>query len=374
MRIGINALAVVPGRSGGDGRYVRELVRELVRLEHANRYFLFVAPWNEEWFSFEAPNMRRVMCYAPQAFSARAVWEQAVLPILCAQLRLDLFHAPINVAPLAVTCPIVLTLHEAEPYMFPRDIPLPILAYWLVLRRASAYRARQVITVSESSKRDLIRYMGLAADKITVTLLGVAAARFATRGPDEAALPSGVRRPYLLWIGRTYPRKNVVRVVEAFRLLKEKGLAHQLVLVGVSGWGNPALRRALDALGALRAEVTLIGFLNDDGLAPLYRQADAFVFPSLHETFGLPVLEAMAAGTPVVTSATTATAEVAGEAAILVDPTSSVAIARGIEQALREERPDGPLVSAGRHRAGSFSWARTAEMTLEVYRQWGGKK
>jgi glycosyltransferase involved in cell wall biosynthesis len=173
----------------------------------------------------------------------------------------------------------------------------------------------------------------------------------------------GVTRPYVLFVGTVEPRKNLPRVVDAFARIGRPDV--ELVLVGPTGWNEDVA----PAVAALGARARALGFVPRHDLAPLYAGAAAFVYPSLREGFGLPVLEAMAQGTPVVTSAATSTAEVAGDAALLVDPFDVDAIAAAIDRALTDGEVARRLRDAGRARAAEFPWSRTAEMTLAVYRE-----
>jgi glycosyltransferase involved in cell wall biosynthesis len=369
MRIGINTLACMPGRSGGDGRYVRELVARLTNIDRDNHYYIFIAPWNEEWFRVSGPRAHRVMCPAPRAFSARVLWEQLFLPMYAARLRLDLFHAPVNVAPLAMPCRVVLTLLEAEPFMFPETIPLPLRLYWQAMRRLSAKRASRILAISNSSKDELVQYMGLRADSIAVTHLGVDLDRFTgSSDPQVTLLPELAGAPYFLWTGRAYPRKNVVRLVEAFGALKRRGLPHRLVLVGVQGWGSSELQTAIEQLGTYRQCVLIPGYLSDATLVALYQHADAFVFPSLHEAFGLPVLEAMACGAPVITSTTTCLPEIVGDAAITVNPTHTREIEEAMYRIATEPGRRAELVERGLRRTRQFTWEQNAREVVALYR------
>jgi glycosyltransferase involved in cell wall biosynthesis len=253
--------------------------------------------------------------------------------------------------------------------MFPETIPLPLLVYWRIMRRLSASRAARIMAISHSSKRELVRYMKLREDTITVTYLGVDTSRFKpSAGPKCSPLPELVGAPYFLWTGRLYPRKNVIRVVEAFGALKRRGLPHRLVLVGAQGWGSSELQSAIERLGEHRDSVLLPGYLPDTMLVSLYQNADAFVFPSLHEAFGLPVLEAMACGTPVVTSSTTCLPELAGDAAITVDPTNTRDIEDAMLSIVDENQLGHELSERGLLQAGRFSWENTAREVLAVYR------
>jgi glycosyltransferase involved in cell wall biosynthesis len=371
MRIGISTLACVPGRSGGDARYVRELIAHLPLVDQKNTYFIFVAPWNRTWFESQHSHVRLVTCSVPRSFSLRAAWEQIYLPLLARRLHLDLFHAPINVAPLAVPCTLVLTLLEAEPFLFPDSIPPQLLLYWRIMRMAAAQRATRIIAISESSKGELIRTMGISADMVEVTYLGVNSDRFDQHASQSGAtLPYGVEQPFLLWVGRTYPRKNVKRAIQAFIAVKAKGIPHKLVLAGTAGWADSEVKEAIRDARLNAHDIIVLGYVDDTVLSTLYAQATAFLFPSIHEAFGLPVLEAMASGLPVITSATTATAEVSGDHAILVDPLDVHSIAAGIERAIEYATDTSGITArteAARQHARQFSWLRTAAQTLEIY-------
>jgi glycosyltransferase involved in cell wall biosynthesis len=220
----------------------------------------------------------------------------------------------------------------------------------------SARRADRVLAVSEQTKRDLVERYGISEDKIVVTPNGV----------DPIFTPEGARaeraRPYALFVGGIQPRKDPLAAVEALALLNGD---LDLVLVGAEKRGGPELRERLRKLG-LEQRVELAGHVEHEQLAGLYRGAACLVFPSRYEGFGLPVLEAMASGTPVVAAKTGALPEVAGDAAILVEPGDKTALADGIRRALAERER---LVAAGLERARSFSWAETARRTLSVYRE-----
>ena len=228
------------------------------------------------------------------------------------------------------------------------------LIFRTVVPRA-ARRAARVLTVSERTRRDLIEHYGLPEDKIVVTPNGVDPA-FGPEGPkaDGSA--------YALFVGALQPRKDPVSAVEAIALV-DGGL--RLVFAGPDKGGGQALREAVARLG-LEDRVELLGYVEQERLAALYRGAACLVFPSRYEGFGLPVIEAMACGTPVVAARTSALPEVAGDAAVLVEPGSPAALAQGIAEALADRER---LVAASLERALSFSWRKSAERTLAVYRE-----
>jgi glycosyltransferase involved in cell wall biosynthesis len=228
------------------------------------------------------------------------------------------------------------------------------LIFRAVVPRA-ARRAARVLTVSERTQHDLIDRYGLPKERIVVTPNGV----------DPAFGPEGAREdggPYALFVGALQPRKDPVSAVEALALV---GGDLRLVFAGPDKGGGQELRRAVARLG-LEQRVDLLGYVEQERLAALYRGAACLVFPSRYEGFGLPVVEAMACGTPVVAARTGALPEVAGDAAVLVEPGSPAALARGIAEALAGR---AEFAAAGLERARRFSWRETAERTLAVYRE-----
>jgi glycosyltransferase involved in cell wall biosynthesis len=366
LRVAINALAIDPRRPGGDGTYVRELIRHLVPLEHDADYTLFVAPWSASLFGELAGRVRQVVCPIPaRSLAVRVLWEQVALPRLVRRARVDVLHAPVNVAPLAVGSPTVLTLLEAEPFLPFSEMPLTLRMYWRMLRSASARKARRVLAISEASKRELVQYMRVPQQKVTAVHLGIDTDRFRPLPPGQQ------RNGYILWVGRSYPRKNLVRLVEAYALLPETlRQQHPLVLLGIPGWADARLRRLVLRLG-LQHQVHFAGRARDEDLPGWYQRARLFVFPSLHEAFGLPVLEALACGTPVLAGAIAALREVAGDAASFVNPLAIADIARGLRCALEDSSAVAHATSAGPVQAAQFSWERAARATYAAYAQAG---
>jgi glycosyltransferase involved in cell wall biosynthesis len=274
-----------------------------------------------------------------------AVWYPLVLPRLARRARLDVLHCPTFRAPLAPpACPLVVTVHDLAVLRHPETFNQWTRRYSRLCVPRVARAARLVIAVSEHTKRELVDLLRTPEEKIRVVPNGVADV-FGPNGPAETG-------DYVLAVGTLEPRKNLARLAEATRLL-----GVDLRIAGGSGWG----RVELGEVG-----VRPLGRVSDEELARLYRGARCLAYPSLYEGFGIPIVEAMASGTPVVTSRGGATEEVAGGAGVLVDPLDPASIAAGIEEAVarREE-----LVRAGLDRAREFSWAETARRTAEVYRE-----
>jgi len=339
----IDADALGRQRTGNE-TYVRELLRALrasdLRLAAVTRHPELVPEGVEP---VELPAQHQIL---------RMAWQ---LPWLLRRLRPTVAHFQ-HALPLGCGGPSVVTVHDLS---FERDPGLMGLRDRLVFQAAvprSARRASRVIVVSEQTKRDLIGLSGVPAERIAVVPNGVGE-RFSPQGPQANG------QPYALVVGSLEPRKDPLTAIEGFALVGDDEL--RLVFAGPDRGDGPAARAAAASRG-LEQRVEFKGHVSDEELAALYRGAECLVFPSRDEGFGLPLLEAMASGVPVVATRAGALPEIAGDAAILVEPRDPVALAGGIERALADRER---LVAAGFDRAKQFSWTDTAERTLAVYRE-----
>ena len=258
--------------------------------------------------------------------------------------------------PLGVSCPAVLTVQDLSFEVEPELMPLRDRLIFRAVVPRSVRRAARVLAGSERTKQDIVQHYGVSEDKVVVTYYGVDPA-FGPNGPRENGAP------YALFVGALQARKDPTVAIEALALVGDPEL--RLVFVGPDKGGREEARRAAERTGVAE-RVDFHGHVSQDRLAALYRGAACFVFPTRYEGFGLPVLEAMACGTPVVASAVGAVPEVAGDAAILVEPRNPAALAGGIERAIADRER---LVPLGLERASRFTWAETARRTLEVYRE-----
>ncbi len=282
----------------------------------------------------------------------------------------DLFHATEHLLPRFSAIRTVFTLHDLI-FLFHPETHKPMNRWFLTLMMPRFLRAADaVIAVSECTKRDAVRAYGIPEEKITVIYEGVSP-RF--RPADPAAIAAvrqkyGLPEHFILYVGTIEPRKNLTALLEAFANLQSAIGNLHLVFVGKKGWLYEGFFRRLRELG-LEERVHFTGYVPDEDLPVLYSAADLFVFPSLYEGFGLPVLEAMACGVPVVCSNTSSLPEVAGDAALLVDPTDVRALAAAMERALTDQALRATLRARGLERARRFTWEEAARRTLEVYRQ-----
>ncbi len=364
MRIGINALAVTPERPGGVASYVIELTRRCPRLDPGDEWVVFEGPWARPVMGQLPSNVRRVVCRVPhRSIVVRVLWEQLVLPLVASRQRLDVLFAPVNVAPVAYPGKVVLTLHEAEPFQPDTQIPLPLVLWWRIMRRYSAMRANRILTVSEAARQQLRRWMGVHIPPTQVVHLGVDHARFAAARPAQA-LGSD---PYLIWVGRPYPRKDLDTLLSAYAHLRREGFPERLVLIGPPGWDEPGLRRRIDAEFE-PGTVLRMAVVSEAALPGWYAGAAAFVFPSREESFGLPVLEAMACGTPVVASDIDALVEVGGDAPTYFRRGDSGDLVRALKTVLTDGTTRMVSKERGIARAATFGWESTAAETNQQLR------
>jgi glycosyltransferase involved in cell wall biosynthesis len=301
--------------------------------------------------------------------TARAIWEQLALPALARRDRLEVLHGLVNVVPLAAPCPTVVTVHDLAFLRRPDLVPARRRRYFGAMLRAAVRRAARVIAVSEWTKGDVVELLGVAPERVAVTHL---AADETFRPADAATLIAfrarqGLERPYVLFVGNLEPRKNVAGLLRAFALLITE-VEHELVLVGGEGWMTEEISAAL-ADPRLRDRVRRVGWVEPAALPLWYGAADLFVFPSFYEGFGLPPLESMACGTPVIAANVTALPEVVGDAALTVDPTDAEAMAGAMRRVLFDPALAADLRRRGLSRAEDFSWVATAAATVGVFRE-----
>jgi len=364
VRIGIDARKL---HDFGIGTYIRNLLRHLARMDDRTEYVVMCRPEDREALSTLGENFRTV----PETAGNYSVAEQLKIPLALQREGVTLFHAPHYVLPPLIRCRSVVTIHDCIHLMFPQYLPNRLaFAYARTSIGMAAKRATRVLTVSESSKRDILRFVDTQPDKIDV-IYNAYDERFAIDPAEEDVVRVRERfqlqDEFVLYAGNVKPHKNLERLIDAFQIVRKRGLDHlKLVMIGDEISKYTALRRAVHR-HQLHKYVRFLGYLPEETLAVMYRLAGVFVFPSLYEGFGLPPLEAMASGTPVVTSNVSSLPEVAGDAAVLVDPYDPAAIADGIYRVLSDERLRKDLSRRGLARAGMFSWEQSVRRVRKIY-------
>lgn len=367
MRIAFDGTTLRPQRTGV-GYYT----------EHLLHHLLYVAP--EEEFVVVS---NRPVCTATSLpaqahiferyrFPVRNVWMQTLLPMALCQIQPDVAHFTNSIAPLVKCVPTVITIHDMTLSLFPRLHPLRKQVLTRPLVALAARTADAIITVSHSARQDILRLTGVPAERVHVIH---EAAAPAFHPIQDRELLEVVRRRYrlaeriILYVGTIEPRKNLLRLIEAYAHLRRRGeLPHQLVCVGPFGWGYQEVRRRIEEL-QLGEAIRLTGYVPFADLAPLYNLSEIFVFPSLYEGFGLPVIEAMACGTPVITARNSSFREIADGAVEAIDPLETDAIAEALLRLARDADWRQELGERGLARAREFSWVHAAQKTLNVYRE-----
>ena len=371
MRVAIDARKL---HDFGIGTYIRNLLRHLARTDQDTEFVLLCGEADLGVAAQLGPNFRAVLEPSPN-YSLR---EQAHVPWVLRRERPNVYHAPHYVLPAGVRCPSVVTIHDCIHLMFPQYLPNRVAyAYARAQMWSAARRSNCILTVSEASKRDILHLFNVAPEKIVVVYNAIDS-HFSVTPSEEAVARVRERyqldHPFVLYVGNIKPHKNLVRLIEAFDELRRGELEDlKLLIIGDQISKLPALRRAVHR-HKLHKHVRFLGYLADDQLAILYRLASVFAFPSLYEGFGLPPLEAMASGTPVVTSNVSSLPEVVGGAAVLVDPYDVDAIVDGLRRVLTNPTLAAEMRQKGIARAREFSWERSVAKTWAVYQQIAGSR
>lgn len=358
MRISIDATGL-GGPKTGTAVYLMEILAAWNRnrsIEH--EFVIFVTSRALRHLDSLGLDGRFRFVEAPDNRHFRVLWQQTVMAWHVARLRVAVHWGTGFVLPLLSTRPMVVTIHDLTFQLFPSVHEHIKRYYFPAMIKAAVNKARSVIAISESTRDDLHRLLPRSRGKTVVTLL---AARTLLPGLKQEGAGDRDGDAYLLFVGTVEPRKNLERLIAAWQSIDppdRRGV--RLVIVGATGW----LVDRLLSQSSTGDAIEFKGFVGDDELARLMRRATAFVYPSLYEGFGLPVLEAMAQGIPVMTSDVGATREVAGAAALLVDPASTSSIRNGLLRLLNDEALRGELSRRGMERAASFSWERAAMETL----------
>lgn len=366
MRVAIDTRKL---RDFGIGTYVRNLVQQLSSIDTNTEYVLLCRPTDRQWPVPLGNNFQTITQRSPN-YSLR---EQLLLPLTLKRLGVNLFHAPHYVLPALTPCRSIVTIHDCIHLRFPQYLPSTLahtyarMQIWTAIRRSN-----RILTVSESSKQDILHFFDVEEDKIVV-IHNAIDERLRISPSEESMIR--VRERYqlpsrfLMYSGNVKPHKNLERLIEAFKLIHDDGDKELgLLITGSEVSKYATLRRAIHRY-RLHKHVRFLGYQSTETLSALYRLADVFVFPSLYEGFGLPPLEALACGTPVVASNVSSLPEVLGDAALLVDPYSPQSIRHGIRKLLDNKSLRDELRDKGLKRAQSFSWEQSTRRVLRIYNE-----
>ncbi|MDD5032251.1 MAG: glycosyltransferase family 1 protein [Patescibacteria group bacterium] len=375
-RIGIDARFYGPVGKGL-GRYTKEVVDKVVALDRENEYFIFLSRENFSEFVSDNPKVKKVLAGARWYTLA----EQIFMPYLIWRARLDLMHFPHFNVPVLTPVKSVVTIHDLILTKFPtvRATTLSPLFYkvknlfyriviWLAVKRA-----KTVIAVSQFTKDDIIRQFKIKPDKVVVTYEGVS--DLLNKGLDdyshdkETLLGYNIGSPFLLYVGNAYPHKNLEGLVKVFSLILEKRPGLSLVLVGRQDYFYNRVKEFTGKYWPEKSPVIFPGFVPDENLKLLYSRALAYVFPSFYEGFGLPPLEAMAGGCPVISSNKSSLPEILGEAAVYFNPEDEEEMKRQIEKIIEDKNLQQELIKKGYEQVKKYSWEKCAKETLGVYKE-----
>jgi glycosyltransferase involved in cell wall biosynthesis len=372
VKIAISTL-VTPVRKSGVGNYVINLLGALQRIDQGeNEYYIFIGQDTKHLFSVLASNFHPV--YLPFSHDPRwlmrplyYLWQNSLIYLSLKYYQIEVLHFP-NLSPLWTHfAPTVVTIPDVAEFLVPKYSKLR-QSYRKILPYFITKNSDIIITISNSAREDIAKVTGYSPEKIKVTYL---ASRFSVSlSPDslhEVHDKYGFSGSYILHVGGALPHKNVKRVIDAFMLLKKHHqIPHRLLLVGDKGNIDTVLTAEAEQL-VNQKQIIFTGYIQDNELVELYKNASVFVFPSLYEGFGLPVLEAMTFGVPVVTSNVSSLPEVAGDAALLVDPNDTEMLVQAILSLLQNVKLRDDLICKGKIQAAKFSWDECARQTLAVY-------
>ena len=366
MKIGVDARPL-SYQLTGIGVYLRHLLDELQKIDHQNDYYLISnGPIdydlkNPRWTKFAGRLSRKLVS---------TLWMQLNVPLIAAKLNFNLFWASRHHLPLLLSPEIktVVTVHDVVNRIYPGTMALPNLLAERLLMKLSLKRSAAVIADSRSTAADIKKQFRISDEKLNTIHLGTP--QFPKKFKRDREQNSVVPGKYFLFVGTLDPRKNFERLFKAFEMLGPINRGLHLVIIGGEGWKNKKFLKMV-RMHPLKTHLHMTGYLPRDQLASYYENAICLMFPSLYEGFGLPILEAMSCGAPVITSNTSSMPEVAGDAALLVNPYDTSAIADAMNNLVSDKQLRERLISKGFERVKQFSWKKCAEETLRVFNRVG---
>ena len=362
MKLLVDVTTWVPGRTG-IGLYTERLMQALVALGHHDQLLLASNTSTDE-VNIAGKKIGPKM-------PLRALWMQSALPAMCLREAPDVAFFPNYMAPMVRTCPTVITVHDMAVFLHPQTFTWKKRVLQRTLLPSILRRADAIVTPSRSTRRDLLKLIDLDPRRVVPIHLAADPSLATPLTDEEAAKASAdldLPDRYLLAVSTLEPRKNLVRLIAAFEKISAQHRDVHLVLVGGKGWRDAGIRAAMTQSPAAD-RIVATGYVTFDALRLIYRQALALCYPSLYEGFGLPVVEAMACGAPVLTSCGSSLDEVADGAALVVDPYDVQQIATAMKRLIEDESLREQLREKGYRRSAKLSWQRTAELTREVFVQ-----
>lgn len=378
MRIGINGFEAVVPRFGynsnglpnrvGSSEVAFRWLSELNMLDKNNEYVIYlpVEPTRD------MPKERSNWNY--KILPSKSLWTIFALGPAVRKEKFDVFFSPTHYGPIFPGCPQVISILDLSYKYFPKLFKKKDLLQLALWGGYSIRRAKKIITISQSSKGDIIKEYGVAEDKVSVVYLGVkqvSGIKQEALGMEELKEKYGVEKPFILFVGTLQPRKNIVRLIEAYSKLQNHDL--KLVVIGRRGWQFEEILSAPKRLG-VSDSVLFLENVTDEDLPAFYKNAECFVLPSLYEGFGLPILEAMTYGCPVLTSDISSLPEAGGDAAVYFDPKDTLDIAGKIEKVLSDDKLRDKMIKEGFEQLKKFSWEKSARQVLKALEETASKE
>jgi len=370
MRIGIDATALPP-QPVGAGNYIIQLIRALASLNVNDEFVIFAHQKGHALINLPEKDSFEWIIFEDRNPGSRLIWEQTLFPQLVKKSGVNLLHSLHYTRPMKLPCASVVTFHDMTFFLYPELHTRAKRLFFPLAIRASARRADALIAVSESTRQDVIRVLGISPEKIITIQSGVDPAFRPindTVAKGKIAEKYDLPERFILYVGLIEPRKNLPMLISAFKRLIDSGEDYKLVLVGRYGWMYEELLKQINNLD-LEGMIHFTGYVSQEDLPLVYNLSSLFVYPTIYEGFGLPVLEAMACGVPVITTDVSSLPEIVGEAGMLVPVNDVKALYGAMIEVLRDEDLRRKMINKGIQRAAKFTWEQTAKLTFQVYQQ-----
>lgn len=373
MKIAINTRLIVKGKMAGEANYIYSLLKQFAQIDETNEYHLvFDRPYDKTIFHFAFDNPRfHFHIIGPQTRIAPLMdyWFQVSIKNFLKKNKIDLFFSPEPYAPIGLHTKCVITIHDLA------FVKMPWITYYInslhaqIMIKLSANSADKIISVSHHTSSDIQKYYGISRDKISVIHHGIKSEDFGTTTEIDEDIKLFVSdgMPYLLFVGTIEPRKNLERLILAFKMVLDQGLNYRLIIAGRNGWKNRMVFETAENLG-LGRKIIFTGYISERTLSELYSRAHIFAYVPLYEGFGMPVSEAMSYGLPIVTSNVSSIPEVVGDAAIKIDPWSVEDIYRGLISLLQNREMREQLGRDAKERSKIFSWEKSALTHIKIFK------
>lgn len=371
MKIGLNLLFMIPGQVGGTEVFVRNIVETLSKIDNKNTYVLYLNQENSNYFGKLPKNFIKVVCKfnAVKRFK-RIIWEQLVLPVQCYRDRIDVLHSLGYTSPLITHCPKITTIYDLNYHYFPEDFSILNLLVFKIMIPLVAFFSNIVMVHSYKTKKDMHNVLGIDNKKIKVVYGGVSEIfkkKMTSTDVIKTINKYGIKKPFVFSAARSDPHKNLKSLVYAYDYLIHKyKIKQKLVLLGFHGRGQSELDKILEK-PELKNNVTFTGWVDPIDMPAFYKASDMFVFPSLYEGFGLPLVESMAAGVPLVTSNASCIPEVVGDGGLIVDTKNYKKMGEAMYKVLKSKTFRNTLIKRGIKKSQRYSWDDLVRFNIKLY-------